>query len=70
MFRVRTPTALLVLALCAACGESASGDGVGGVSAGEARALNEAADMLDKRPAAPIGNGSARIPAATTGSAP
>ena len=37
----------------AACGESASGDGVGGVTAGEARALNDAAEMLDRRPASP-----------------
>ncbi|AUW58281.1 hypothetical protein C1T17_09385 [Sphingobium sp. SCG-1] len=39
--------------MLAACGESASGDGVGGVTAGEARALNDAAEMLDKRPASP-----------------
>ncbi|CAH0352247.1 hypothetical protein BH11PSE5_BH11PSE5_25060 [soil metagenome] len=45
-------TIALPLAL-AACGEGASGDGVGGVSASEARALNQAAEMLDNRPASP-----------------
>lgn len=47
---------LVIIALplaLAACGEGASGDGVGGVSASEARALNEAAEMLDNRPAPP-----------------
>ena len=38
------------LTLLAACGDSSSGDGVGGVTASEAEALNEAAEMLDSRP--------------------
>lgn len=39
---------IAALLLVAACGEG-SGEGVGGVSASEARALNEAAEMLDAR---------------------
>ncbi len=36
-----------------ACDIDSSSESVGGVSASEARALNEAAEMLDKRPASP-----------------
>lgn len=46
-------TAVLPIVL-AACGEDSTEDGVGGVmTASEARALNDAAEMLDKRPASP-----------------
>ncbi|MGC6400739.1 hypothetical protein ACNI3Q_09185 [Sphingomonas sp. FW199] len=38
---------LLPIALLAACGPSQSDPGPGGVSVGEAQALNEAAEMLD-----------------------
>jgi len=49
-----SPLIILALPIAAAgCGESSSGEGVGGVSATEARALNDAAEMLDKRPAPP-----------------
>jgi hypothetical protein len=44
--------ASLVLVL-SACGASEDGEGVGGVTASEARALNDAAEMLDSRPGAP-----------------
>ncbi|HCW59855.1 MULTISPECIES: hypothetical protein [Sphingobium] len=45
---MRYLSGLVVLALLNACGSSDS-DGVGGVSASEARALNEAAATLDAR---------------------
>lgn len=41
------------MALVAACSDNSTEDGVGGMTASEARALNEAAEMLDKRPASP-----------------
>ncbi|MBB6123162.1 hypothetical protein [Sphingobium subterraneum] len=44
---------LVLIALASAaltgCGSSGEDDGVGGVTQGEARALNEAAEMLDSR---------------------
>lgn len=47
MIRIFLPVmALLVLA---SCGSDAQQDGVGGVSAGEAQALNEAAAVIDAR---------------------
>lgn len=45
---------LLLLFVLTACGQSSDSDGVGGVSAGEARALNDAAAMLDARASANI----------------
>lgn len=39
-----------VLISLSACGDGGSEDGVGGISASEADALNEAAEMLDSRP--------------------
>lgn len=39
--------------LLAACGQPDSDAGPGGVTQGEARALDEAAAMLDERPKAP-----------------
>lgn len=45
---MRISVILLAFTL-AACGSAADDDGVGGVSAGEAKALNEAAAMLDAR---------------------
>ena len=48
MIRIFLPVvALLVLASCG--GSDAQQDGVGGVSAGEAQALNEAAAVIDAR---------------------
>jgi hypothetical protein len=41
--------ALLPLALLAACGPSDSDPGPGGVTVGEAKALDEAAEMLEQR---------------------
>lgn len=46
--RAVTGPALVTLLALAACG-SPDGDGVGGVSASEASALNDAAAMLDAR---------------------
>lgn len=40
---------LLILPLLAACGPSDSDPGPGGVTVGEARALDEAAEMLEQR---------------------
>jgi hypothetical protein len=45
------------------CGQNVDGSGVGGVSASEADALNDAAAMLDSRPA-PAENRTALNPAA------
>ncbi|WP_408591673.1 hypothetical protein [Novosphingobium sp.] len=44
----------LLLLLCVAGCTSDSDPGPGGVSRGEARALDDAAAMLDQRPAAPL----------------
>lgn len=47
--------ALLALSLSlSACGTAEDEPGVGGISASEARALNEAAQMLDSRPGTPV----------------
>ena len=43
------PLALPALALLAACGPSDSDPGPGGVTVGEAKALDEAAEMLEQR---------------------
>lgn len=55
---MRMATGLALLMALTACG-SQSGDGVGGVSASEASALNDAAAMLDARSQAgkPAGEG-------------
>lgn len=41
--------ALIPLALLAACGPSENDPGPGGVTVGEAKALDDAAEMLDQR---------------------
>lgn len=48
----RAPYLLPLLAL-ASCGQKDTDPGPGGVTVGEARALDEAAEMLDSRPAPP-----------------
>lgn len=49
---IRTFAATFLIVGLSACGQS--DNDVGGVSAGEARALNDAAAMLDKEMPAPI----------------
>ncbi|WP_336958079.1 hypothetical protein [Sphingobium aquiterrae] len=80
MTTLRLAGALASLLTTAGCG-SGNGDGVGGVTASEARALNDAAEMLDSRPrvaldaapdadnrAAPApGNGATAPPPAASG---
>lgn len=46
---MRTLIALTALAALAACGKADSDPGPGGVTVGEAKALDEAAAMLDDR---------------------
>lgn len=46
---MRTPIAILPLLLLAACGQNPSDPAPGGVTAGEAKALDDAAAMLDQR---------------------
>lgn len=46
---VRSASAVLCLLALAACGQSDDAQGVGGLSKGEADALNQAASMLDER---------------------
>lgn len=54
MTRLLHMSILAMLALpLSACGTAEDEPGVGGVSASEARALNEAAQMLDNRPGTP-----------------
>lgn len=45
----RRAGAILCLLAAAACGQSDDAQGVGGLSKGEADALNQAAEMLDER---------------------
>ena len=53
---MRLPLILSLLLFCAACSRPDNASGAGGVSAGEARALDDAAQMLDSQqlPAAAI----------------
>ena len=53
---MRLPLILPVVLLCAACSRPDNASGAGGVSAGETRALDDAAQMLDDQnlPAAAI----------------
>jgi hypothetical protein len=46
---MRQTFALLAVAALAACGKSDNDPGPGGVTVGEARALDEAAQMLEQR---------------------
>ena len=57
--------ALFPLALLAACGPSDSDPGPGGVTVGEAKALDEAAEMLDQRRLPPEALTSAAQPIAS-----
>jgi len=56
---------LLPLALVAACGPAENDPGPGGVTVGEAKALDEAAEMLEQRRLPPEASPSAS-PSATT----
>ncbi len=57
---MRPSLAILSLALLAACSKPDNAPGPGGVTVGEARALDEAAQMIDSR----------RLPAASPSAAP
>lgn len=46
---MRMALPLVVLLALAACGKSDNAPGPGGVTVGEARALDEAAEMIEKR---------------------
>lgn len=46
---MRSAAPLLALMVLAACGASDTDPGPGGVTVGEAKALDEAAEMLDQR---------------------
>lgn len=61
-------TALAALAL-AGCGKADNDAGPGGVSVGEAKALDEAAQMLDAQRLPPSPNPSAAAPAAPAATA-
>lgn len=50
---LKTAPCLLALLALAGCGQKDTDPGPGGVTVGEARALDEAAEMLEKRPAPP-----------------
>ncbi len=47
--RHKASTAIAAMALLSACGPSDNDPGPGGVSVGEARALDEAAEMIEAR---------------------
>ncbi len=60
---IKFAAALALLLPLNACGPTDEDPGVGGVTVGEARALNEAAAMLDKaRPADVVAPSSAPLP--------
>jgi hypothetical protein len=61
--------ALAPLALLAACGPSDSDPGPGGVTVGEAKALDEAAEMLEQRRLPPDALPSGDASASATASA-
>jgi len=64
----KLPLALVLAALAlAGCGKSAEDPGKGGLTASEAKALDEAAEMLDDQRLPPS---TAATPAATGASAP
>jgi hypothetical protein len=46
---MRKPTILTAILLLAACGKPDNAPGPGGVTVGEARALDEAAEMIEQR---------------------
>lgn len=68
--RLNRLAAGMLLIMLAACGGSDNDPGVGGVTAGEAQALNDAAEMLDERynaggaPMLPA-NAAEKVPAAS-----
>ena len=62
---MRRTAPLLAVLLCAACSRPDNAAGAGGVSAGEARALDDAAEMVESQqlPAAAIPAPQAPVPA-------
>ncbi|MEQ8741788.1 hypothetical protein [Parasphingorhabdus sp.] len=50
---MRNLFAVMILTLLVACGPAQNDPGPGGVTVGEAKALDEAAEMLDERNAPP-----------------
>ncbi|MBW8753070.1 MAG: hypothetical protein JF595_02785 [Sphingomonadales bacterium] len=64
---MRHSFALIALATLAACGKSDNAPGPGGVTVGEARALDEAAEMIDQRQ---LPKEALRPPAAVPSTAP
>ena len=62
--------ALFSLALVTACGPAENDPGPGGVTVGEAKALDEAAEMLEERRLPPDALPSASATAAPSASAP
>jgi hypothetical protein len=62
--------ALFSLALVTACGPAENDPGPGGVTVGEAKALDEAAEMLEERRLPPDALPSASATASATTSAP
>lgn len=66
---MRVALALLPLCVLAACGPAENDPGPGGVTVGEAEALDEAAEMLDARKA-DFGEGAQPASGAEAGMAP
>ena len=62
--------ALAALALLSACGPAENDPGPGGVTVGEAKALDEAAEMLEQRRLPPDALPSTRASTTTTAAAP
>lgn len=64
---MRGLVAIMGLALLAACGKSDSDPGPGGVTVGEAKALDDAAEMIEKRalPSGALQASDAPVPAAS-----
>jgi hypothetical protein len=67
---MRRICAVIALMTLAACGKSDNDPGPGGVTIGEARALDEAAEMLEQRrmPAVTLRPSASPAPAATASS--
>lgn len=66
---MRTALSLIALLALAACGKSDNAPGPGGVTLGEAKALDEAAEMIEKRQY-PAGSPETAAPATAATAAP